>query len=410
MTPASGSSTYARPDVVAYVAAVRARLDDLDPTEVEELTGGLAADLADLAAESDDPLAQRLGPPTAYADELRAAAGLPARGRVRRTGEVELLRSNVEELLGRLRSDSRWPPVEGFLRSIRPAWWVLRAVVAGWLLLRFFGGSFGFAALLLLVAFVVVSVELGRGRWRERRGLSPLVLAGNLLAAVLVLPFISAATTAGATSSGEGHRVYEGVSDAQGVTNAGRAVSNVFAFDEQGRPLTDVQLFDQDGRPLEVSPGSPAPGADQLQDPSRSLQLVPSTDSYGRPRYNVFPLGAAEVILGDGASGTSPTSLPPTPVPPPLVAVPPLAGAAPTDAASGTPTQSPSATPTDVPSATPTDAPTAAPTDEPTATPTIRPTDEPTAAPTAPPTTRPSSRPTTAPTSAVSRPGPTPNR
>lgn len=67
-------TTHQRLDVASYVAAVRSHLDDLDPGEVEELTEGLDADLGDLAAEADDPLVRRLGPPQAYADELRASA------------------------------------------------------------------------------------------------------------------------------------------------------------------------------------------------------------------------------------------------------------------------------------------------------------------------------------------------
>ena len=66
-------------DVGAYVAAVRARLDDLAPEEVEELTGGLEADLAEALAGFDETPRQRFGDPAAYADELRAAADLPPR-------------------------------------------------------------------------------------------------------------------------------------------------------------------------------------------------------------------------------------------------------------------------------------------------------------------------------------------
>ena len=120
-------TTHQRLDVASYVAAVRAHLDDLEPGEVEELTEGLDADLGDLAAEADDPLVRRLGPPQAYADELRASAGLRPRG---------LGRRNRPSLLDRLRQHPRWPAVAGFFVVLRPVWWVARAVVAFGLVLR----------------------------------------------------------------------------------------------------------------------------------------------------------------------------------------------------------------------------------------------------------------------------------
>src|SRR6187431_418045 len=66
-------------DVRAYVRAVRAWLGDLPADEVEDLTAGMEADLAERAAESGGPLGGLLGQPEAYAAELRSAAGLPAR-------------------------------------------------------------------------------------------------------------------------------------------------------------------------------------------------------------------------------------------------------------------------------------------------------------------------------------------
>jgi hypothetical protein len=58
-------------DLAGYTAVLRARLTDLPPAELD----ALAAHLAEVAAESDQPLAERLGPPDVYAAELRAAFG-----------------------------------------------------------------------------------------------------------------------------------------------------------------------------------------------------------------------------------------------------------------------------------------------------------------------------------------------
>ena len=63
--------------VAAYVREVRAELADLPIEDVDDLTGGMEADLTELAAECGGDLAGRLGSPQLYAAELRSAAGLP---------------------------------------------------------------------------------------------------------------------------------------------------------------------------------------------------------------------------------------------------------------------------------------------------------------------------------------------
>src|SRR3954464_4940069 len=70
------TSTLASPAVAEFAAAVRAALTDLAPDEIDELTDGLEADLTDRLSDTD---ATELGDPRAYAEELRAAAGVPRR-------------------------------------------------------------------------------------------------------------------------------------------------------------------------------------------------------------------------------------------------------------------------------------------------------------------------------------------
>lgn len=78
------------PEVARFVAEVRAALDDLDAEVVEELTGGLEADLTDsleasrtagpgFAGADEASAATVLGDPVGYAAELRSSAGLPPR-------------------------------------------------------------------------------------------------------------------------------------------------------------------------------------------------------------------------------------------------------------------------------------------------------------------------------------------
>ncbi len=393
------TASSVRPDVVAFVAAVRAHLDDLDPVEVEELTGGLAADLTDAAADHQGPLEPRFGAPQAYADELRAAAGLAPRGSRRPQSHVAELRRSLADLAAPLRAHPQWPAVSAFLLTIRPVWWVLRALVAAWLLMGLAGTTVGIVGLALTVALVVVSVELGRGRWSGRRGLAPLVLLGNVLAAVLVLPML-------ANLSDGGEVIYSSASDDSqpGLNRDGRPVTNVFAYDAQGRPLRDVQLYDQTGQPLAVDPGV----ATTWDETGGTIAPVPASDVYGRQLFNVYPLAQqAQGLLDDGSGVVSAPPTPTLPVPP-LVAVAPVrtvaagdGGGAPTSGATDparSPTESSTATASPAPTGVPTAGTTTRPFDVPTTGPTTSPTTAPTsAAPTSQLTGTPAPRPSATP-------------
>ena len=67
-------------DVARYATAVRVAFADLPGPDRELLLEDLEDHLQEVAAEAGGPLSQRLGPPEAYAAELRASAGLPAPG------------------------------------------------------------------------------------------------------------------------------------------------------------------------------------------------------------------------------------------------------------------------------------------------------------------------------------------
>lgn len=69
-----------------YADAVRRALDDLPAARYLELVDGLDEHLAEVRAEADGTLADVLGPPEAYAAELRASAGLPPRAGAAATG------------------------------------------------------------------------------------------------------------------------------------------------------------------------------------------------------------------------------------------------------------------------------------------------------------------------------------
>ena len=81
------------PEIVEFAQGVRAALADLPAEEVDDLTEGLEADLAEAYAED---LQRELPDPAAYATELRAAAGLPLRAKAAKTGVLAGLGVELE--------------------------------------------------------------------------------------------------------------------------------------------------------------------------------------------------------------------------------------------------------------------------------------------------------------------------
>jgi hypothetical protein len=356
-----------QPDIATFVAAVRAHLDDLSPDEVNELTGGLEADLTDALAEEGTTASELYGHPAEYAGELRAAAGLPPRGPGRgRAGGgdrfasrlVAQMRDDEARLRGQLESRTWWPAVRDFLVVLRPAWWVLRAWVLVQVLIQVMQGGMsddaalvrgGFFGFLLQLAAIVASVQLGRGRLLPDRRRGAVIAIVNGLALVL-LPI---ALTSLPKQYQDAYAVSsEGDPEpGAGVTLAGTPVTNVFPYDAQGRPLTGVQLYDQDGHPLEI-------GADSrttYTDNGDEVESVAGTADGTPPRWNVFPLRQRTIGGQVDQNGTGePVYSPPVEARLPFAAVPPLI-AAPTPGASASSTPGAAITPTSTasPAATP---------------------------------------------------------
>jgi hypothetical protein len=328
------------------VDAVREHLDDLSPDVIEELTGGLEADLTDaLAGETIDPAAQ-FGAPAAYAAELRTAAGLDPRadgGDRRRSQSLgSVLAAQWTHHLGRLRRQPWWPELVSHVISLRPAWWVLRAAVLVGLLVAILGLSRSLFWWLLLIAAVALSMAIGR---RTVSGLSLgkrlIIGAANTVAAVVAIwialtlltdPFGALGTRTEYTT--------EVVPPESGLYNDGNEVANVFPYDKDGKPLTGVQLFDDRGRPLSA--------ARQYTDKdSATVELIPGIDANGQQRFNVFPLRERQLDGGynpdTGEPLPAPASTPrnamlPDPTVPPLVALPSAPPPSPAASASATPT------------------------------------------------------------------------
>lgn len=315
-------TTTIAPEIADFAAAVRAELADLPPEELDDLLDGLEADLAERLEESPDA---GLGDPVAYAAELRAAAGYPARS----TRKARDLDAAFLARWRELRADwtafaERHRVVRGavdLVVSLRPAWWMYR----GWALFALIASSlFGIAAFpdrffswVLLIAAVVVSVQVGRRIWLRHR-----VARGAVVVADVLLVLLTPAIIGWAVNSVQNPAIaYEEQWYSGQLAIDGRPIDNIFAYDEFGEPIERVQLFDQDGNPLDL-----------VSDPAQRFWyagsgiLVPSLEVPGRPGWNVYPLGQAEesdlaIVAGDGGA------VEPTPVKHPVPEVKPLADA-----------------------------------------------------------------------------------
>ena len=108
-------TTLERPEVTAYLAAVRSALADVPADERDELLADVEASLL----ESEGETLSR--PPEAFAAELRDAAGL-ASPRQATPGALASLQMWLAK--GRVKE------VLQLLRELAPIWWLARAYVA----------------------------------------------------------------------------------------------------------------------------------------------------------------------------------------------------------------------------------------------------------------------------------------
>ncbi|MDG4817376.1 hypothetical protein O7628_17940 [Micromonospora sp. WMMD956] len=270
--------TVTEQEIADYVTRVRAALADLPPHVRDELTEDLPEHLAEVAAESDGSLADRLGAPEAYAMELRAAAGAGGPAAARNLDQRAA--AAVAGVRARLRAaDVRVGPILGYasaseyLRLLRPAWWVLRGYLAAMLitvvttgvpfgLLPRLGGS-TLAALLLLGVCVVGSVWLGRRTPALTRWPRIALRAGTAVLAIFAfVGFVDADDRLGWNESG-----YESTSVESPY------VSDVYVYDREGRLVEDARLFDQNGNPIRI--GYPECERAGLPESGRALPVYP---------------------------------------------------------------------------------------------------------------------------------------
>lgn len=307
-------------EIADYVDGVRAALADLPPAVRDELTEDLPEHLAEVAAETDGALVDRLGTPEAYAAELRAAAGADSpSGRDRRFAAA---RARISAGLRGL--DTRVGPLLGyataseFLRPLRPAWWLVRGWLAALLVSAVLGEPSGLlprlsgsvlAGLFLLAGAVLASVWLGRHSAGLQRWPRRLLRLGT---AVLLLFSLAALANVDRHASSDEFTPYREVSGGSPYDS----IEDVFVYDEEGRLVPNARLFDQNGDPIRL--GYPTCDDGSLAGPPRGL-------------YPYCPERAP----------FAPRPAPPSPVPPPTAGASPAPGG--DQSASPAPTASPTA-------------------------------------------------------------------
>ena len=265
--------------IAQYLDRVRAALADLPAETRDELIEDLPDHLAEVLAEDTGSLTDRLGAPEAYAEELRAAAGMaapvrrPALDAPRLRAAMARLNRNTGSVLGYQRASDLWA-------QLRPGWWVFRGYVIGLLLLAVIYDSSQvwwlpnretsmLVWLAAVGACVVASVRLGQLTPRLRRWGQ---VAVGLIAVGLVAMSLA--------SLNQDHERLRTQTAAATVVDPFASVTDIYPYDEAGRPLSGVRLFDQNGVPFVLGRG-----------------WCPRTMSPATPEFRAHPDGSGEMWI-----------------------------------------------------------------------------------------------------------------
>ncbi|SER18837.1 DUF1700 domain-containing protein [Lentzea albida] len=359
-----------------YLAGMRATLDDLPPNEVAEIMEDVEAHVAELSTElgEGETLEQRLGSPEQYAQELRQAAGYPARterlpvttkqqwltrpraaawGLVAATGVTLLagtvalkepavlllpaailvlslalvhdrgpLQQEIMNLPETHRLEKWLTPEQGtpaeraltYLKSLQPAWWLLRAGLLG--LGAVLLASRDLLGFLAVAGIAVLSVFAGPRAKVDRRWLW-FSLPASALAVGLLFQVIDVTANQLAYST----------SRSSYMPPAPQSYENIYAYDENGKLLTNVLLYDQDGQPINASRNY----ASSCNEPGSGPEPVIPANRYPRPQidyengrcYTVAPsvpspssTPSGESAAPSSSGSATPSSVPPTSVSP----------------------------------------------------------------------------------------------
>ena len=317
-------------DVTIYAAIVRAQLADLPPMERDVLLEDLGQHLAEVAAEGEGSLVDRVGPAEAYAVELRAAYSTGHQT----TQSTQTTQTNGVHLAESVRAaaarviDSGWArQIVAFLPELRPAWWVLRGYLAALILTAALSGGYnlgpipnpttrhGLFQIIATVVAIWLSVRIGRRSRALPQGVRFLAVSANVLIAFIAI------TVLGNMHNFAYSEIIGNASPEQApfaAAFAGGPLTNIYPYSQDGKPLTNVLLYDQDGQPIAV-------------EKSEARTIYP-IGADGKAITNAYPL-SQRLPNGD-------------PVVAPRVAFPPWPTPGPSAASSPTPSASPGPSPT----------------------------------------------------------------
>jgi len=309
-------------DVATYAASVRAALSKLPTHQSEVLLEDLEDHLREVAAEDEGPLAERLGPPEQYAQELRAAYGAVSAGGKRANPALR----DVRRAIGWVTASAWYRQVRAFLPELRPAWWVLRAYLLVLVITVAFSPSYnirpipnpfssrGLLEIVAMAIAIVVSVRMGRRNRPLAKGGRMLAIAANVLIALIAVPALASMGTFHPFTMVESGGSGQATQGQQLYTPRG-VVTNIYPYSRDGKLLTDVLLYDQDGRALTLD--------SKMGDVTTDYPV----GADGQPITNAYPLHQRH-LSGD-------------PVAAPRVALPPWPAQSPTVSPTPSPTPSP---------------------------------------------------------------------
>jgi uncharacterized membrane protein len=269
------------PAAAGYLAELRDQLGDFPEQERDEIVADVESSLLELPDQSDADLRSRFGTPSAFAEELRTAAG------VHRAAEEPHPRPSVPllERARQLAQSRNVAALRGSLSRLAPIGWVARAYLlvaaaalvlgTGWSawhreLPRFANGG---TSLAILAAAIIASVALGLHPGRLRM----LLLAANVATLLAVVPVIVHLTQRARTPAVV-VQLPAPTALQPGLTSDGRTVTNLYAYTRTGAMLHDILLYDQTGAPLQISSA--------VADASRRILRTAS----GKPLFNSFPI------------------------------------------------------------------------------------------------------------------------
>ena len=216
--------------IAEFVAEVRKLLQDLKQTDLEGLTEGLENDLSD---QRDTDSNFRLANPRSYASELRISAGLPA--------------SNAEPSRAAANFAKAAKATWKFLKTFETTGFVIRGYLFYPLVfsplvfkkVTFFPHSF--LALLIVAAFVALSLLIGNGRGIFKFLKYPLI-AINTIAVVA-----SAFVLVQAKANYEEYSSLKVMNESGSLYKGNQLLNYMCAFDASGKQVEYAKLTDHLG-------------------------------------------------------------------------------------------------------------------------------------------------------------------